>query len=49
VVQLGDLGHGKHASGSASCFEFAKRYLEGFGVPFSLILGNHDLEGKDGV
>jgi len=25
VVQLGDLGHSKHASGSRACFEFARR------------------------
>ncbi|GFR41890.1 hypothetical protein Agub_g2676, partial [Astrephomene gubernaculifera] len=47
LVQLGDLGHGKHASGSRSCFEFARQYLDGFGVPYSLITGNHDLEGEE--
>lgn len=24
VVQLGDLGHGKHRSGSRACFEYAR-------------------------
>ncbi|EFJ48704.1 hypothetical protein VOLCADRAFT_104564 [Volvox carteri f. nagariensis] len=47
VVQLGDLGHGKHQSGSRKCFEFARQYLEGFNVPYALILGNHDLEGDE--
>eukprot|EP00198_Chlamydomonas_reinhardtii_P010879 XP_001700216.1 predicted protein [Chlamydomonas reinhardtii] len=47
VVQLGDLGHGKHGSGSRKCFEFAKRYMDGFGLPYGMILGNHDLEGDE--
>ncbi|GLC33772.1 hypothetical protein PLESTB_000113900 [Pleodorina starrii] len=47
VVQLGDLGHGKHQSGSRKCFEFARQYLDGFGVPYALVTGNHDLEGDE--
>ncbi|GIL77319.1 hypothetical protein Vretifemale_6793 [Volvox reticuliferus] len=47
VVQLGDLGHGKHQSGSRRCFEFARQYLESFGIPYALITGNHDLEGDE--
>ncbi|KAJ9530124.1 hypothetical protein QJQ45_023414, partial [Haematococcus lacustris] len=46
VVQLGDLGHARHASGSVACFEFARDYLDSFQVPYSLVLGNHDLEGR---
>ncbi|KAJ9529929.1 hypothetical protein QJQ45_023205 [Haematococcus lacustris] len=46
VVQLGDLGHARHASGSVACFEFARAYLDSFQVPYSLVLGNHDLEGR---
>ncbi|KXZ48613.1 hypothetical protein GPECTOR_26g516 [Gonium pectorale] len=47
VAQLGDLGHGKHGSGSRRCFEFARQYLEGFGAPYALVTGNHDLEGEE--
>ncbi|GLC68750.1 hypothetical protein PLESTF_000732800 [Pleodorina starrii] len=47
VVQLGDLGHGKHQSGSRKCFEFARQFLDGFGVPYALVTGNHDLEGDE--
>jgi hypothetical protein len=38
VVQLGDLGSGA-TSGSPEAFEAARRYLEGFGCQYSLILG----------
>lgn len=117
MVQLGDLGHGKHASGSRKCFQFAKsvntglitqalgqrvsacragawlagwrlsrasaalvgcggggasgrerrwkhlrpaglrrfhanlppdrQYMDGFKLPYGMILGNHDLEGDE--
>ena len=50
IVQLGDLGHGKHQSGSRTCFEYARQYLDSFAdgsIPTSLILGNHDLEGDE--
>ena len=45
IVQLGDLGHPQHGSGGSTCFAFAKAYLDGFGVPAALVIGNHDLEG----
>lgn len=32
VVQLGDLGHGKHGSGGRACFEFARCTLAGAGT-----------------
>ena len=46
VVQLGDLGTGA-SSGNRDCFERAKQYLHGFGCPYAVITGNHDLEGVD--
>lgn len=39
VVQLGDLGHGKHQSGSRKCFDFARAFLDGFGLPRALVTG----------
>ena len=30
-----------------ACFETALAFLGGFGSPFGLILGNHDLEGDE--
>lgn len=47
VVQVGDLGGYKHGPGTRGCFEVALDYMSGFGVPFSLITGNHDLEGHE--
>eukprot|EP00798_Chlamydomonas_sp_ICE-L_P001369 gene1369-32733_t len=48
IVQLGDLGHKQHKSGSRSCFEFAKKFIDSFtGAKAALILGNHDLEGAE--
>jgi hypothetical protein len=45
VVQLGDLGaYDKGWPGSSGCFKLAKNFLDSFGVPTRLILGNHDLE-----
>ena len=41
LVQLGDLGHGKHGSGGLKCFEYAKDFLDGFGARTALVLGNH--------
>lgn len=41
MIQLGDLGHGKHGSGGTKCFEFAKEFIGGFGSPAALVLGNH--------
>ena len=46
VLQLGDLGTGA-TSGSSECFETARHYLQSFDKPFSLITGNHDLEGAE--
>lgn len=57
VVSVGDLGD-KHVgmvypdgtvgrAGSVACFSHARDYLEGFGAPFDLITGNHDLEDMD--
>lgn len=45
IIQLGDLGHDQYGSGGTTCFAFAKAYLDGFGAPTALVLGNHDLEG----
>ena len=55
VVSLGDLGESASISpdtselfsGTTACFELAREYLDGFGVPFEVIGGNHDLEGID--
>ena len=47
-MQLGDLGAYAARPGSAACFSFAERYLAGFApLPYSLVTGNHDLEGFD--
>ena len=53
VVSLGDLGESKPVhpgskqifSGTSESFNLAREYLEGFGAPFEVIGGNHDLEG----
>lgn len=54
VVSLGDLGESKSVdettqlfAGTSSCLQLAKEYLEGFGVPYEVVGGNHDLEGID--
>lgn len=48
VIQLGDLGsYEKKWPGSQSCFSRATEFLDGFGAPTGLILGNHDLEGDE--
>ena len=54
VVSLGDLGESKDCTGSGSlfagtteCFKLARDYLDGYGVPFDVVGGNHDLEGID--
>ncbi|KAG1676127.1 hypothetical protein FOA52_004967 [Chlamydomonas sp. UWO 241] len=46
VVQLGDLGHGKHGSGGVKCFELARDFIKGFGAPAALVLGNHADRGQ---
>lgn len=55
VVSLGDLGETKPVhpgskeifSGTTECFQLARDYLDGFGAPFEVVGGNHDLEGID--
>ena len=52
LVSLGDLGrkdirHEPGDAGTTKSFEDAKEYLDGFGVPYELVSGNHDLEGLD--
>ena len=54
VVSLGDLGESKDCTGSGSlfagtteCFKLARSYLDGYGEPFDVVGGNHDLEGID--
>ncbi|KAL4854283.1 hypothetical protein ACK3TF_004974 [Chlorella vulgaris] len=47
VVQLGDLGGYNDRPGSRDCFQLARGYLSGFGVPTTLVTGNHDLEGDE--
>lgn len=44
LVSLGDLGAYGEAGTTAS-FELAKDYLDGFGLGYNLVTGNHDLEG----
>ena len=50
VVSLGDLGrkndrHEPGDAGTTKCFESAKGYLDGFGIPYDLVTGNHDMKG----
>jgi predicted phosphodiesterase len=54
VVSLGDLGESKSVdetkqlfAGTSKCFKLAREYLDGYGVPFEVVGGNHDLEGID--
>lgn len=54
LVSLGDLGESKSVdetsqlfSGTSACFKLAREYFDGFGVPFEVVTGNHDLEGID--
>ena len=55
IVSLGDLGAVKSLtstdyplfSGTTACFQLAKEYLDGFGYPYNVIAGNHDLEGLE--
>ena len=54
VVSLGDLGESKPVdhptelyAGTTRCLEFARKYFDGFKVPFEVVGGNHDLEGLD--
>ena len=58
LVSLGDLGESKNCdhnpanpselyAGTTQCHELASEFLGGFGVPYEVIGGNHDLEGID--
>lgn len=54
LVCLGDLGrgnkdsrHGPGDAGTSECFQQAKRYLDGYDIPYDLVTGNHDLEALD--
>ena len=52
LVSLGDLGrkdirHQPGDAGTTQSFEQAKEFLNGFGLPYELVSGNHDLEGLD--
>ena len=47
VVQVGDLGGYTADPGSTACFLRARDFLAGFGLPATLVLGNHDLEGAE--
>lgn len=46
LVSLGDLG-AYGSAGTTTCFEHAKEYLDGYSIPYSVLAGNHDLEGLD--
>lgn len=43
----GDLGAYRSAPGSKACFALAQGFLSAFDLPFTLVTGNHDLEGFD--
>ena len=56
LVSLGDLGESKSIhpeiskelfSGTTACFNLAREYFDGFGIPYEVVGGNHDLEGID--
>ncbi|CAJ1959944.1 unnamed protein product [Cylindrotheca closterium] len=56
LVSLGDLGESKSVrpdetselfAGTTECHELAADFLSGFGVPYDVVGGNHDLEGID--
>jgi len=55
VCSLGDLGESKAVepdtselfAGTTRCHELANEFLSGFGVPYEVVGGNHDLEGID--
>jgi len=54
VVSLGDLGESKDCtqtqqlfSGTSECFKLTREFFDGFGHPFDVVGGNHDLEGID--
>jgi len=50
LVSLGDLGRKQIKNepgdaGTTKCFVDGKAYLDSFDLPYSIVLGNHDLEG----
>jgi len=45
VFQLGDLGAGDAQPGTEQCFQLARQFMEGFETEWTLVTGNHDLEG----
>lgn len=52
LVSLGDLGrkdirHEPGDAGTSKSFRDAKQFLDGFGLDYDIITGNHDLEGLD--
>jgi len=47
VVSLGDLAGYKSDPGSQKCFDRAEGFLSGFGRPYNIVTGNHDLESVD--
>mmetsp|Transcript_6582 Transcript_6582/g.20500 ORF Transcript_6582/g.20500 Transcript_6582/m.20500 type:complete len:614 (-) Transcript_6582:161-2002(-) len=54
VCSLGDLGESKDCTqtqqlfaGTTPCFELVRDFLDGFGHPYDIVGGNHDLEGID--
>ncbi|KAL7571978.1 hypothetical protein ACA910_001637 [Epithemia clementina (nom. ined.)] len=52
LVSLGDLGrkdirHEPGDAGTTKSFLDAKEFLDGFGMPYDVVSGNHDLEGLD--
>mmetsp|Transcript_1292 Transcript_1292/g.3047 ORF Transcript_1292/g.3047 Transcript_1292/m.3047 type:complete len:595 (-) Transcript_1292:349-2133(-) len=54
LVSLGDLGESKDCTeskqlyaGTSECFKLVREYLDGFGVGYDIVGGNHDLEGID--
>ncbi|GMH43730.1 hypothetical protein BSKO_11652 [Bryopsis sp. KO-2023] len=47
LFQVGDLGGYSARPGSQECFDRALDFVDSFGVPRALVLGNHDLEGAE--
>jgi hypothetical protein len=50
-VSLGDVGESKDCTqtkqlyaGTSECFKLVREYLDGFGQPYNVVGGNHDLE-----
>lgn len=47
LFQVGDLGGYEANPGSQECFDRVERFLDSFPFAKALVLGNHDLEGKE--